>query len=206
MLYQDADDKILEQDIYIDLNEAERVGSTDNVQIVAQIDRYRGGYQGDGDWTAPALLRHPGRRPAARALEERDGPGRSQYGRRRDPGRFRHLGDGELPGRQVRADPLGPRHGLARRLERPDQPRQRHRALPLASATGDQLYLNELDAGPGEIRSQTGVDKFELIGMDACLMGQLEVLTALAPHARYAVASQETEPALGWAYARFLGD
>ncbi len=26
MLYQDADDKILEQDIYVDLNEAERVG------------------------------------------------------------------------------------------------------------------------------------------------------------------------------------
>ena len=28
MLYQDADDQILEQDIYIDLNEAERVGSS----------------------------------------------------------------------------------------------------------------------------------------------------------------------------------
>ena len=27
MLYQDADDKILEQDIFVDLNEAERVGS-----------------------------------------------------------------------------------------------------------------------------------------------------------------------------------
>jgi hypothetical protein len=29
MLYQDADDKILEKDIYIDLNEAERIGSSD---------------------------------------------------------------------------------------------------------------------------------------------------------------------------------
>ena len=35
-------------------------------------------------------------------------------------------------------------------------------------------------------------------------MGQLEVLTALAPHARYAVVSQETEPSLGWAYTSFL--
>ena len=40
--------------------------------------------------------------------------------------------------------------------------------------------------------------------MDACLMGHLEVFDMLAPHARYAVASQETEPALGWAYASFL--
>jgi hypothetical protein len=35
-------------------------------------------------------------------------------------------------------------------------------------------------------------------------MGHLEVFSALAPHARYAVASQETEPSLGWAYASFL--
>jgi hypothetical protein len=51
MLYQDADDEILEKDIYIDLNEAERVGSSENVHIVTQIDRYRGGFTGDGDWT-----------------------------------------------------------------------------------------------------------------------------------------------------------
>src|SRR4030066_904040 len=52
MLYQDADDQILEQDIFVDLNEAERVGSTDRVSIVAQLDRYQGAYQGDGDWTS----------------------------------------------------------------------------------------------------------------------------------------------------------
>ena len=43
MLYQDADDKILEQDIYVDLNEAERAGSDERVQIVAQVDRYAAG-------------------------------------------------------------------------------------------------------------------------------------------------------------------
>ena len=31
MLYQDADDKMLEKDIYIDLNEAERIGSSERV-------------------------------------------------------------------------------------------------------------------------------------------------------------------------------
>ena len=51
MLYQDADDKILEKDIYIDLNEVERIGSNDRVQIVSQVDRFQGGYNGDGDWT-----------------------------------------------------------------------------------------------------------------------------------------------------------
>jgi hypothetical protein len=51
MLYQDADDKILEQDIYVDLNEAERIGSDDRVHIVTQVDRFDAGYRGDGDWT-----------------------------------------------------------------------------------------------------------------------------------------------------------
>lgn len=79
------------------------------------------------------------------------------------------------------------------------------RKIPLAGALGNAIYLNELDQALGEIRSQTGLDKFEVIGMDACLMAQLEVFSALEPHARYAVASQETEPALGWAYTSFLG-
>jgi hypothetical protein len=51
MLYQDADDKILEQDIFLDLNEAERVGSSENMHIVAQLDRFSGGFQGDGNLT-----------------------------------------------------------------------------------------------------------------------------------------------------------
>ncbi|MEA3441765.1 MAG: clostripain-related cysteine peptidase [Chloroflexota bacterium] len=77
--------------------------------------------------------------------------------------------------------------------------------IPLAAKLGDELYLMELDHALEEIRSQTGLEQFELIGMDACLMGHVEVFSALAPHARYAVASQEIEPALGWAYTSFLG-
>ncbi len=51
MLYQNADDEVLEGDIFTDLNEAERAGSTSAVTIVAQIDRYETGFDGDGDWT-----------------------------------------------------------------------------------------------------------------------------------------------------------
>ena len=40
MMYQNADDEVLEEDIFIDLNEAEIVGSTDQVTIVAQLDRF----------------------------------------------------------------------------------------------------------------------------------------------------------------------
>ena len=77
-------------------------------------------------------------------------------------------------------------------------------SIPLTSRLGDQLYLMELDQAFQQIRSETGLDKFELIGLDACLMAQIEVLTALQPHARYAVVSEEVEPSLGWAYTGFL--
>jgi hypothetical protein len=50
MLYQDADDRLLEKDICLDLNEAEKAGSSDRVKIVVQMDRYNGGYSGDGNW------------------------------------------------------------------------------------------------------------------------------------------------------------
>jgi hypothetical protein len=49
MIYADADDEVLENDIYFDVNEAEAAGSTERVQIVTQIDRFTGGYTGDGD-------------------------------------------------------------------------------------------------------------------------------------------------------------
>ena len=69
----------------------------------------------------------------------------------------------------------------------------------------DSLYLSELDDAFAQIQSNTGLEKLDLIGMDACLMSQMEVYTALQPYARYAVASEETEPGLGWAYGAFLG-
>ena len=56
MLYQDADDRILEKDIFMDFNEAERVGSTDMVNIVAQIDRYQGGFSAMATGPPPAVI------------------------------------------------------------------------------------------------------------------------------------------------------
>lgn len=43
-------------------------------------------------------------------------------------------------------------------------------------------------------------ETFDIIGFDACLMSDFDVLYALAPYADYFVASQETEPGCGWDY------
>ena len=97
---------------------------------------------------------------------------------------FRAVGHEDLPGRQVRADPVGSRHGLARWLERSESRRLTDpRSIPLARAIGDDLYLMELDDALATIQRDTGLDKFEMIGMDACLMSHLEVYNALEPYA-----------------------
>jgi hypothetical protein len=205
MLYQDADDKILEQDIYVDLNEAERAGSGDRVQIVAQVDRYRAGYSGDGNWTNT-------RRFNITQDDDLQSVGSDQV---EDLGEA-NMADGETlvdfatwAIQNYPADRyilILSDHGMGwpGGWSDPTASSQSIRNFPLSTALGDQLYLMELDKALEDIRTQTGLDKFEIIGLDACLMGQLEVLTSLAPHGRYAVVSEETEPSLGWAYTSFL--
>ena len=207
MLYQDADDKILEKDIFVDLNEAERVGSSDRVKIVSQIDRYAGAYSGDGNWSGTRRYYitqdndlNAINSQVAQELGEVDmANGQSlvnfvQWSVANFPADHYVLilsdhGMG-WPGGWSDPDPGGSDSGRS----------------PLASRLGPNIYLNELDQALLQSRQAAGIDKFEIIGMDACLMAQLEVMAALQPHAHYAVSSEETEPSLGWAYASFLGD
>lgn len=205
MLYQDADDKILEQDIYVDLNEAERVGSGDRLHIVAQMDRFQAGYQGDGGWASTKRF----------YVTQDDDLDRVRSEEVADLGEA-NMSDGatlvDFVTWAVDTFPAD-RHvlilsdhgmGWPGGWSDPAPGGRGDPAIPLAARLGDKLYLMELDEALEEIRGRTGLQQFELIGLDACLMGHIEVFSALAPHARYAVASQETEPALGWAYTGFL--
>ncbi len=51
--------------------------------------------------------------------------------------------------------------------------------------------------------SDAGV-KFDFIGFDACLMATAETALMLADHADYMIASEETEPGIGWYYTNWL--
>ena len=51
---------------------------------------------------------------------------------------------------------------------------------------------------------KAGGTRFDFIGFDACLMGTLENGLTLAPYADYLIASEETEPGIGWYYTNWL--
>lgn len=205
MLYMDADDKVLEHDIYVDLNEAEKIGSSDRVQIVAQVDRFSAGYSGDGDWSTTKRF----------YVQQDDDLTRVGSTLVKD------MGEVDMSDRDTLIDfvtwavqnyPADKHvlilsdHGMGwpGGWSDPVPATPTDSSTPLSSALGNMMYLNNIDDALQTIRERTGLEKIEVIGMDACLMGQAEVLAALAPHANYAVVSEETEPALGWAYASFL--
>ena len=207
MMYQDADDQALERDIMMDLNEMEMIGSTDQVMIVTQVDRFRGGYSGDGNWDST-------RRYLVTYDDDLNNVGSELL---MDLGE-KNMGDANTLSDfltwAIQSFPADKHilimsdHGMGWPGGWSDPaPAQRDRSTnaPLVSAMKDDIiYLNELEEALATAIQTTGIDKFDLIGLDACLMSQMEVYTALAPYARYAVASEETEPGLGWAYTAFL--
>lgn len=68
----------------------------------------------------------------------------------------------------------------------------------------DAITLPELSEVLKNV-SKTMTDQFEFIGFDACLMANYETALAVAPYARYMVASEEVEPSGGWDYASLIG-
>lgn len=58
-------------------------------------------------------------------------------------------------------------------------------------------------AGVNQALKAGGV-KFDFIGFDACLMATAETALMLNEHADYLIASEETEPGIGWYYTNWL--
>lgn len=197
MFYFDADDVVLEEDIYFDLNEAEMVGSNDRVKMVAQIDRNEEAYTGDGNWTSARRY----------YLTQDDDLYTINSQLIADLGEVDMGNSNTLVDFATWAIQIYPADKVVLIMSdhgsgwpggwTDDSPQD---------SNGNYIYLSDLESALGQIIANTGIRQFELFGMDACLMSMLEVYNGLAPYSHYAVASQETEPGLGWAYASFLGD
>ena len=194
LVYSAADDVVLEENMWFDVNEMEVVGSTDQMNIVVQIDRYSGAFTGDGDWT-----------DARRYLIARD----NDLSRITSP-IIQSLGEVDTGDPQTLID------FVTWSVE--NYPAQKY-ALVMSdhgggwtggfsdmSAGNSALTMPEIVSAMDEIRAATGVDKFEVLGFDACFMGQIEVFGSLYPYSNYMVASEEVIPAYGWSYAGWLGE
>ena len=66
-------------------------------------------------------------------------------------------------------------------------------------ASSGSMDLAEID----QALTEGGV-KFDFVGFDACLMATTETALMLGDHADYLIASEETEPGIGWYYTDWL--
>jgi hypothetical protein len=194
IVYSAADDEVLEENMWFDVNEMELVGSNPRMNIVVQIDRYAGSFTGDGDWTDTRRywitqdndLDHINS-PVVESVGEVD-TGDPQtlidfvtWTIRNYPAKKYAL---------VMSDHGGGWTGGF---------------SDMSVASASALSMPEIVSSMEQVRQNTGLDKFELIGFDACLMGQIEVFGSLYPYANYMVASEEVIPGYGWSYAAWLG-
>jgi hypothetical protein len=63
----------------------------------------------------------------------------------------------------------------------------------------DQLTLKEIEDSFKDTNAN-----FDIIGMDACLMANLEVAKSISKYGKYLVASEELEPGHGWDYKALI--
>jgi hypothetical protein len=194
LVYLDGDNN-LEPDALDDFREMAAVGSSDELNIVVQLDRIssREGWDdtSSGDWEG-----------TMRFLVERDMEPEADAA-------VEDLGEQNMGDASTLAD------FIAWGVE--TYPAERyalviwdHGASWLGVASddtdnGDTLSLPELSSAFETARDRSGYGTLDLIGFDACLMAQLDVLKAIEPYGQVAVASAELEPNQGWAWDAWLG-
>lgn len=77
--------------------------------------------------------------------------------------------------------------------------------VSIDNSSGDALTTKEMKEAIEGALEESNLEKLNILGLDACLMGSLEVLYELKDTAYYIIASASTEPGEGWNY-RFLGE
>ena len=179
--------------MWFDLNEMELVGSNPQLNIVVQIDRYAGAFTGDGDWTDTRryLITQDNdlntiSSPVVQNLGEVD------TGNPQSLVDFVTWAIQNYPAKKyalVMSDHGGGWTGGFTDMS--------------SSSTG--MSLPEIGTALDQIRQNTGIEKFEMLGFDACLMGQIEVFGSLHSYSNYMIASEEVIPSYGWSYAAWLG-
>jgi hypothetical protein len=193
LVYLDGDNN-LEPDALADFREMAAVGSSDALKIVVQLDRVRSREEWDdtsaGDWGGTRrFLVERGMEPEPDAALEN--LGELNMGDPATLADFIAWGVGAYPADRYALIIWD--HGSSWLGVASDD-----------SSDGDALALPELSAALQTARDRSGYGTFDLIGFDACLMAQLDVLAAIAPYGQVAVASAELEPNQGWAWDAWL--
>lgn len=189
-LVYEASDNDLEKFMVQDINDMENVGSSNNMNIVLQMDRGEKPSELSGGWGGTRRFK----------LDKNEDPFNI------DSTVLQDLGQINMSDPKNLADFI--EWGMK---EYPAQ----HYMLLISDHGGGWAGAIEDDSHKGwmslpdirkgaEIAQEKTKQKIDIIGFDACLMGQSEVAYELKDVANYMIASEESEGAGGWPYHNLL--
>ena len=176
-----------------DMNEMEAVGSSDRVNIVTELGRMAGYSSADGDWKG-----------ARRYLVKKDADGKKISSpilwsqEKTDMGDYTHLAEF---GKWAKAAYPAKKYMLivwnhGKGWEKYDG--SGAKGISDDYETGNHITTQQLALA---LQEMGGAD---LYASDACLMQMAEVAYEIKDHAGYILGSEETEPADGYSYDKFL--
>ncbi len=186
LLYSSADND-LEEPMMGDVRELMEAGSAEGVTVLAQIDRSGEYFEGDvgglGDWTGAKRVRIE-----KGALRELADLGELDSGAPDALADFVAWGLAQAPAERVML--VLSDHGNLNQFG-------------VDETNGTRLDLAGIGDALGRGLASSGRAKFDLVGFDACLMGNWETASVLAPHADFLIASEEVVPGHGYDYRAF---
>ena len=195
MVYLAADNN-LEAAGLTDLNEMEQAGSTDQVNILVELDRAHGYSTADGDWRGARRYRVEAdddwdviNSPVAVDLGEVDSGAPETF--------IDFIGWGVENYPAEKYAFIIWNHGWSWSMT----PSSVRKGIASDDHSGSDLTIagGEYEAILTAAKDIMG-ENFALLGMDACLMASWEIARVSAPYADYYVASQATESFDGWAF------
>lgn len=196
LVYLDADNN-LEQAGLLDLQEMESAGSSEAVNVLVQIDRAGNETAVSNQWsTTRRYLIRGDSDPTVLASEPLMELGERNMGDPAELADFIRWGVKTYPANRyalILWDHGAGWNGIAFDDDGGD-----------TAVHGDHISLQDLKTALNDALSQSDLDKLDVVGFDACLMGQLDVFHALQPYADFGVGSEELTPGLGWDYSALL--
>lgn len=176
---------------YLNLNEMEMVGSTDQVNVVVQIT-HRGANK-----TLRYLMKKDAdsknvTSPVVETLDKQD------MGSHETLSQFIAWGMEKYPAQHYMVDIWNHGSGWEKKASS-----NIVRGISYDDSTGNHITTPQLGEVLEKAAAKAG-DKIELIGYDACLMQMCEVASETAAGAKFQVGSEEVEPGQGWPYDQWL--
>jgi len=197
MVYLAADNNLEELGI-IDINEMEAIGSTQDVNVVVQVDRAPGYDTSNGDWTTTRryyIVKDSNGTDTQIVSALIEDLGEVNMGDPQALADFLLWAMQEYPADHYCLVLWG--HGGGWRHRRPT------RDVCYDDTDVDYLSTLELEQALAQVYQQT-TGRVDVIAMDACLMGMIEVGYQLSSYIQVFVASEEEVPGDGFPYDMIL--